>query len=43
MRENTALKTVRLSRSIQLFSGLCALVILLLAFGSSYMESRLMD
>ena len=41
MRNRVQTKTIRLSRSIQLFSGLCAVVILILAFGSSHIENRL--
>lgn len=41
MRNRVQTKTIRLSRSIQLFSGLCAVVILILAFGSSHIENCL--
>lgn len=43
MRGKTVGKTVRLSSSIQLFSGLFALAVLFLVFGSSYIENRLMN
>ena len=43
MREKAAGKIVSVSRSIQFFSGFCAFVILMLVFGFSYMENRLMN